>query len=78
MVSHLLYYFDIENATVSGQYRADVARFLHDEKFSEKNKKTSNRGKKEYDKKRIVEILVFGVCIQLRRIVLRGVQREQI
>ena len=46
--------------------------------FAEVKKKASKRGKKEYDKKRIDEILVFGVCIQLRRIVLRDVQWEQI
>ena len=40
--------------------------------------KASKRGENEYDKKRIVKILVFGVCIQLRRTVLRGVQWEQI
>ena len=45
---------------------------LQDNKKSKR--KSPQRGKKEYDKKRIVEILVFGVCIQLRRIVLRGVQ----
>ena len=48
------------------------------EKVIQQKEKAPKRDKKEYDKKRIVEILVFGVCIQLRRIVLRGVQWEQI
>ena len=47
---------------------------ISEKEFKEVKKKAPKRGKKEYDKKRIVEILVFGVCIQLRRIVLRGVQ----
>ena len=51
---------------------------ISEKEFKEVKKKAPKRGKKEYDKKRIVEILVFGVCIQLRRIVLRGVQWEQI
>ena len=51
---------------------------ISEKEFKEVKKKAPKRGKKEYDKKRIVEILVFGDCIQLRRIVLRGVQWEQI
>ena len=41
-------------------------------------KKASKRGKKEYDKKRIVKILIFKSYAIPKRIGLRGVESEQI
>ena len=41
-------------------------------------KKASKRGKKEYDEKRIVKILIFKSYAIPKRIGLRGVKSEQI